>query len=677
MTMTLKMAVGSTERMSFHRARRIAVIAFVGVLCFLLAAVAPQSPTDASVSAAVQCQYVVRPLTKSVAPQGGTGSLTIFAASNCSWAATSNAPWIDVVASNPGGVLGPGRLDYFVFPNTDANQRTGTLTVAGQTFTVTQAGGSPSACTASPITTGQLINGTLAPGDCESQLRIKDGTRPLADRYSFDGVAGQPIIISLNSADIDTYIYLLDGNGSIIAQNDDAAGASSRVPGNGAFLILPSTGKFTIEVTSFAGGAQGNYALNLGVPAGNCTFALSLSGQAYQTAGGANTVNVNTQPGCAWTASSNAAWIGIAAIGNGSGSGPVSYTVATNSGLARTGTLTVAGLTFTVTQSGTNGTACPSVSNVTPPSGAPGSLRTITGSNLTGVSSVRFATNVPAQFAVVGDSQIATTTPSGATNGPLTISKPTCSDIQTGSVTVEGLVTGVSAASYTGVQLAGESIVALFGVALAPDVAVAATVPLPTSLLGTSVKVKDSAGVERLAPLFFVSGGQINLQVPPGTATGLATLTVTNNLGTISSGSINVTRTGPGIFAANANGQGLAAAQIYRVRGDGTQGFEEITQYDPAQAKFVPIPIDLGPPTDQVFLILYGTGIRNRSALPAVAVNIDGAAASVGYAGPTPGFVGLDQLNVPLSRALIGRGVVTVTLVVDGNPANPLSVTIK
>jgi len=45
---------------------------------------------------------------------------------------------------------------------------------------------------------------------------------------------------------------------------------------------------------------------------------------------------------------------------------------------------------------------------------------------------------------------------------------------------------------------------------------VAATVPLPTTLAGTTVRVRDSAGVERLGPLFFVSAGQINYQLPPG-----------------------------------------------------------------------------------------------------------------------------------------------------------------
>src|SRR5262245_39385422 len=73
------------------------------------------------------------------------------------------------------------------------------------------------------------------------------------------------------------------------------------------------------------------------------------------------------------------------------------------------------------------------------------------------------------------------------------------------------LVVTVSAASYdpNGI-LAPDSIAAAFGTKLATQIASAASQPLPTSLAGTTVKVKDSAGVERLAPLFFVSPGQIN-----------------------------------------------------------------------------------------------------------------------------------------------------------------------
>ena len=72
-------------------------------------------------------------------------------------------------------------------------------------------------------------------------------------------------------------------------------------------------------------------------------------------------------------------------------------------------------------------------------------------------------------------------------------------------------VASVSAASFAaGGSLAPESIAAAFGANLATDTQTAPSLPLPTQLAGVSVKVRDSAGAERLAPLFFVSPGQIN-----------------------------------------------------------------------------------------------------------------------------------------------------------------------
>ncbi|MGH9844830.1 MAG: hypothetical protein ACREEM_39440, partial [Blastocatellia bacterium] len=68
-----------------------------------------------------------------------------------------------------------------------------------------------------------------------------------------------------------------------------------------------------------------------------------------------------------------------------------------------------------------------------------------------------------------------------------------------------GSHTSVSAASFSGAALAAEAIVASFGSNLATTMQSATVSPLPTTLAGTSVKVRDSAGSERLAPLFFVS----------------------------------------------------------------------------------------------------------------------------------------------------------------------------
>jgi uncharacterized protein (TIGR03437 family) len=571
-----------------------------------------------------------------------------------------------------------GRVNYSVIANTNASQRTGFISVAGRAFTITQAGTSAATCVVSPLNAGQTVNGSLTPGDCQSPIRIKDGARPLADRYSFNATGGQPVVISLNSADFDTYLYLLDANGSVIAQDDDSgARGGSRIPAGNNFFILPASGAFTLEVTSFSSGGLGNYALSLTTPAGNCTYAINPIGQAFATGGGTGVVNVNTQAGCAWGATSNNSWLAITASGGSAGPGAVNYTVAANTGLARTGSLTVAGLTFTVTQAGTNGAGCPTVASINPANGAPGSALTITGANFTGVTAVKFANNVAAQFSVISDTQIRATVPNGASTGPMTISKPTCPDTQSAGFIVNRLVASVSAASFLGAALGSESIVAAFGAGLATGVSVANFLPLPTTLLGTTVKVKDSAGMERLAPLFFVAPSQINYQIPPETVAGAATITVTSGDGTVSTGAVNIASVAPGLFSANASGQGVAAATALRVRADGTQAFEPVARFDAAQNRFVAAPIDLGPESDQVFLILFGTGFRQRSSLSATSLSIGGVNVEVLYAGAQGDFVGLDQVNARLPRSLIGRGEVNMALMADGRPGNMVSIHVK
>jgi uncharacterized protein (TIGR03437 family) len=238
-------------------------------------------------------------------------------------------------------------------------------------------------------------------------------------------------------------------------------------------------------------------------------------------------------------------------------------------------------------------------------------------------------------------------------------------------------ISTVSAANFAGAELASESIVAAFGDKLATRVQTALSIPLPTTLAGTFVKIKDSASVERLAPLFFVAPSQVNLQVPAGTANGAATITITSGDGTVSTGTMNITTVAPSLFTANATGHGIAAAIAVRVRSDGTQVIEPVAQFDASQNRFVHVPIDLGAASDQVFLILYGTGFRHRSSLSAVSATIGGTNADVLYAGLVDGFVGLDQANIRIPRTLAGRGVVDVLLTVDGKPANAVTVQIK
>jgi glucose/arabinose dehydrogenase len=82
-----------------------------------------------------------------------------------------------------------------------------------------------------------------------------------------------------------------------------------------------------------------------------CSYSISPTSRTISSAGGTGSVSVTTSAGCQWTATSNASWITIAAGASGLGNGSVSYSVAANTGPQRAGTMTIAGKTFTLTQS--------------------------------------------------------------------------------------------------------------------------------------------------------------------------------------------------------------------------------------------------------------------------------------------------------------------------------------
>ena len=105
--------------------------------------------------------------------------------------------------------------------------------------------------------------------------------------------------------------------------------------------------------------------------------------------------------------------------------------------------------------------------------------------------------------------------------------------------------------------------------------------------------------------------------------------------------------------------------------------YEDGFRFDAAQGKLVPTPIDLGPETDIVFLVLYGTGFRFRDNKLPVGASVGNLSTPVDYAGVAPGYEGVDQMNIRLPRALIGRGNVDVNLLIEGLKPNIVTVNIK
>lgn len=240
-----------------------------------------------------------------------------------------------------------------------------------------------------------------------------------------------------------------------------------------------------------------------------------------------------------------------------------------------------------------------------------------------------------------------------------------------------GFIAATSAANYLPQNLAADSLGSLFGTNLATETKAAASLPLPTTLAGCSVFIKDVLGHEHLAKLLYVSPTQINFEMPANLPTGMAQIFAVLNGNIHSSGTINITPISPGVFSVDATGTGFAAAVVQRVKSNGEQVYEPIVKFDPAQNRFLAIPIDVSHPQEEVFLALFGTGIRARSSLANVSATVGGADVEVLYAGEQGEYAGVDQVNIRLLKSLAGQGEVAILVNIDGVAANPVKIHIQ
>jgi uncharacterized protein (TIGR03437 family) len=231
----------------------------------------------------------------------------------------------------------------------------------------------------------------------------------------------------------------------------------------------------------------------------------------------------------------------------------------------------------------------------------------------------------------------------------------------------------VSAASYQpGGPVAPDSLAALFGVNLA-GFTVLATLDqngqLPTELAGTRVEVNGEA-----ASLLYVSSSQINFVVPADAATGTANVLVRNtSTGAAQSATVLVQNTAAAVFSADGSGKGPGAI------------LNAVTN---AAAPFLVETPEIAGSDQRTRLAVYATGLRyagnssQDSAIVNVAANVvatakDAAGNSytltVEYAGPAPGYFGLDQVNIVLPPDLDGAGVVSLFLTAETGTSNVVS----
>jgi hypothetical protein len=268
------------------------------------------------------CTYTVTPLAGSFTADGGALDVTVTAsAPTCTWTAVSAAPWISLVGGV--GETGSGGRRFVVASNPTADSRAGSLNVAGAVITVTQAGGTtpPTPCTFTVAPTsgsfphegggGQLTVTASAP----TCAWTSQPTVPWISIQGPPGTNGPGVVV-----------YSVAANPTTTARTGTITVAGTTVTVTQAAAPTPAPCTFTVAPTTASLPAEGG------------------PGQITVTASAAT---------CAWQASSNAPWITIQGAAGGSGTGPLAFTVAPHAGsAARTGTLTIAGTTVTVTQAG-------------------------------------------------------------------------------------------------------------------------------------------------------------------------------------------------------------------------------------------------------------------------------------------------------------------------------------
>jgi hypothetical protein len=357
---------------------------------------------DSPISPSPVCSYTLAPDAASFSPDGGTGTVTVTAPASCAWSATASASWLTIAGGSSGS--GPGSVAYSVAPNAATESRTATLTVAGQTHTVSQQGKSPVCSyeiTPALVDVGiDETSGTFAvsaPDGCSwtaastvSWLTVTGGSpgsgsgtvsfqvaanATTSTRVGQITVADKSFTVRQDvPAQCEYSVAPVDFNpcmpaSSVTAMVTAPAGCTWTATPNASWLSVPSgtsgsgSGTVTIAFTDNYDAPRSGIVMvrwptptagqNIRIAQAGCTYAVTQSSFPFAAGGGTGTFNVlqqslpntcggATQDRCIWSAVSDVPWITIAGGMPRAGDDRVTFTVAANTtGAARVGRITV------------------------------------------------------------------------------------------------------------------------------------------------------------------------------------------------------------------------------------------------------------------------------------------------------------------------------------------------
>ncbi len=195
-------------------------------------------------------------------------------------------------------------------------------------------------------TIGQSSAGTLSSG---SYIIFGGFWNSLANANGLITISGQ---ITSGGNPLAGVVVSLSGSSSAMVITDSSGNYSfTNLTAGGTYTVAPALTNYSFSpANSLFTGAVSDQTANFTAAAQNCTYSINPTSASVASGGAAGTISVTTAAGCNWTAVSNNSWITVTSV-SGTGAGTASYSVAANSGAARSGSITIAGQTFVITQS--------------------------------------------------------------------------------------------------------------------------------------------------------------------------------------------------------------------------------------------------------------------------------------------------------------------------------------
>jgi BACON domain-containing protein/all-beta uncharacterized protein len=360
-----------------HVGRRMSSAAIV-LLAALFVSGCETSSTVSSGPNPVKCVVALNapPMMEAV---GGTGSLSITTQRECAWDASSNVGWIS--ALSPASGQGPADVSFSVSANEGLSARDGIIEVNGTQARVSQR----AICRyeVSPLSqnveasgaVGRIIVTTAA--ECAWRAVTESEWIELTSSAAGAGSGTVTFAVRLNDGAQRTAAISIAGQRSLITQASSPAPA----PPAPAPPAPPAPGPAPPSPPPTP------------PPPPACKYSIAPTSQNVTVGATTGTVTVTADAGCTWTATSGAPWITVTSGTSGTGNGPVGFSVAANTGSARSGTMTIAGQAFTVNQAACTYSISPETEGVGPNDGA-GSVTVSTTSSCqwTAVSNVPWMT---------------------------------------------------------------------------------------------------------------------------------------------------------------------------------------------------------------------------------------------------------------------------------------------